>query len=64
MNNDNEMELPKDPAILLSFINTKLRDIYPTLDDLCDDLHIDKEELKETMAESGFEYSEENNKFW
>lgn len=58
------MELPKDPAILLSFINTKLRDVYPTLDALCDDLHIDKDELKETLAKGGFEYSKENNKFW
>lgn len=58
------MELPQDPAILLSYINTKLRDVYPTLNALCDDLHIDKDELTETMAKNGFEYSEENNKFW
>lgn len=58
------MELPKDPAILLSYINTKLRDDYPTLDALCDDLHIDRKELEETMAGNGFEYSAENNKFW
>ncbi|HJB69908.1 MAG TPA: DUF4250 domain-containing protein, partial [Candidatus Flavonifractor avistercoris] len=30
--------LPKDPVILLSVINTKLRDFYPSLDALCDDL--------------------------
>ena len=58
------MELPKDPAILLSFINTKLRDNYPNLDTLCEDLHIRREELEETMRKNGFEYSEENNKFW
>lgn len=58
------MELPKDPAILLSYINTKLRDVYPTLDALCEDLHIDREKLYETMKKNGFEYSEENNKFW
>lgn len=58
------MELPQDPAILLSYINTKLRDVYPTLNALCDDLHIDKDKLTETMAKNGFEYSEENNKFW
>ncbi|MDE6652992.1 MAG: DUF4250 domain-containing protein, partial [Muribaculaceae bacterium] len=56
------MELPKDPAILLSFINTKLRDDYPNLDALCEDLHIRREELEETMRKNGFEYSEENNK--
>jgi len=30
--------LPQDPMILLSYLNTKLRDFYPTLDALCDDL--------------------------
>ena len=30
--------LPQDPNILLSYINTKLRDQYPSLDALCDDL--------------------------
>ena len=33
--------LPQDPMILLSYLNTKLRDFYPTLDALCDDLQID-----------------------
>ena len=36
------MELPKDPMILFSFINTKLRDKYTSLDELCDDLDINK----------------------
>ena len=33
--------LPQDPMILLSYLNTKLRDFSPTLDALCDDLQID-----------------------
>ena len=56
--------LPQDPMILFSFINTKLRDDYSDLDALCDDMHIDKEELKGKLAESGFEYSTDHNKFW
>jgi hypothetical protein len=56
--------LPEDPAILMSFLNMKLRDNYKSLDDLCEDLNIDKRELLRKMSELGFEYSEENNKFW
>lgn len=36
-------DLPKDPAMLLSIVNMKLRDFYPSLDVLCDDLEIEKE---------------------
>ena len=38
--------LPKDPVILLSYVNTKLRDDYPTLDALCDDLEADRAALE------------------
>lgn len=56
--------LPQDPAMLMSYINTKLRDDYPSLDALCDDMHIDKDALLALLAKGGFEYSEANNKFW
>lgn len=56
--------LPEDPAILLSYINTKLRDDYPSLDNLCDTLGVDREALISKLGEAGFEYSAENNKFW
>ena len=58
------MELPLDPMMLLSFINMKLRDFYPTLDMLCDDMNIDRAELEKKLNEAGFEYNEELNKFW
>lgn len=58
------MDLPKDPIILMSLINMKLRDLYPDLDSLCDDMEIDKGELLETLAGAGFEYSEEHKRFW
>lgn len=56
--------LPQDPAMLLSYINMKLRDDYDTLDALCDDLSIDPAELTAHMAAAGFEYSAENKRFW
>lgn len=56
--------LPTDPFILLSFVNTKLRDNYAGLDEMCDDLDIDRSELEKRLGEAGFEYSAENNKFF
>lgn len=57
-------QLPQDPAILLSYINTKLRDEYSDLDALCEGLGIDREALVDRLGQAGFEYSPENNKFW
>ncbi len=56
-------DLPKDPVILLSFINMKLRDFYPSLDILCDDMEIDREELEARLAAIGYEYSSARNRF-
>ena len=42
--------LPNDPMILLSYINTKLRDDYPSLDALCDDLQADKAEIEQKLG--------------
>ncbi|MFI3267308.1 MAG: DUF4250 domain-containing protein [Rikenellaceae bacterium] len=50
--------------MLYSFINMKLRDQYASLDELCEDLNINKDELVLKLGTVGFEYSEENNKFW
>ena len=52
------MNIPNDPAILLSFVNLKLRDFYPGLDEMCEDLDLDKEEIKARLsflAEVGLE---------
>ena len=56
--------LPQDPMMLTSLINMKLRDNYASLDELCDDMNIDREWLEKTLGDAGFEYSAENNKFW
>ncbi|MCZ8372126.1 DUF4250 domain-containing protein [Phocaeicola acetigenes] len=58
------MELPKDPMMLFSLINMKLRDFYPSLDALCEDLNVSKEEIVNQLKEAGFEYNAEMNKFW
>ncbi len=56
--------LPTDPVMLMSYINTRLRDVYPSLDALCDDMHLSRPELEKRLAEAGFEYSPEHNRFW
>lgn len=55
--------LPNDPVILLSAVNMKLRDFYPTLDALCDDLDEDKTELVEKLASIDYEYDASGNQF-
>ena len=57
------MELPNDAAMLLSVINTKLRDFYKSLDELCGDLSADKGEITAKLGGIGYEYSEELNRF-
>ncbi len=56
--------IPKDPIMLMSFINMKLRDEYSSLSVLCEDLDIDQQEITDKLAAAGYEYSTENNKFW
>ena len=55
--------IPSDPIILLSFINTRLRDQYSSLDNLCDDLDIDRTELEEKLRLAGFDYNPDQNQF-
>ncbi len=55
--------LPQDPVILLSYVNTKLRDDYPTLDALCDDLEADRAALEATLHAIGYDYDAQQNRF-
>ncbi len=55
--------LPKDPVILLSVINTKLRDFYENLDLLCDDLEADKEDIIDKLNSIGYTYNKTKNQF-
>ena len=47
------MTLPEDPMMLFSFINMKLRDNYSSLDELCDDMHLQKEMLVQKLKSAG-----------
>ncbi len=58
------MSLPQDPMMLFSVVNTKLRDEYSSLDELCTSLNVNREELEATLSQAGFEYNEKQNKFW
>ena len=55
--------LPKDPVLLLSVVNTKLRDFYDSLDTLCEEMDVDKEELIETLKGIDYEYDESRHQF-
>lgn len=57
-------DLPKDPFMLMSLVNMKLRDQYADLDALCEDLDVEKEVLTNILGSIGMEYNPETNKFW
>ncbi|MDY5767338.1 MAG: DUF4250 domain-containing protein [Alloprevotella sp.] len=56
--------LPSDPMMLFSVVNTKLRDEYPSLEALCDDMQVERTRLEAVLAQAGFTYNDELNKFW
>ena len=55
--------LPKDPVILLSVVNTKLRDQYPGLRELCAAEDADEAALRAALAGISYRYDEETNQF-
>ncbi len=55
--------LPKDPIILLSVMNTKLRDYYKDLDELCKELQLDKQIIQEELEKIDYEYDRTTNQF-
>lgn len=57
------MNIPQDPAMLLSFINLKLRDYYDSFDKLCDELQLDGDDIKAKLAMIDYEYDESSNRF-
>jgi len=57
------MKLPEDPVMLLSFVNTKLRDQYASLDALCDDLDAPRAALEARLDEIGYFYNAKENRF-
>ena len=57
------MNIPNDAAMLLSFVNLKLRDYYKSLDDFCLDAGISKEEIIDTLKSIDYEYDINTNQF-
>ncbi len=55
--------LPKDPVILLSYINTQLRDNYQSLDAFCEDKDEDPAAICTALSAIGYEYDPELNRF-
>ena len=57
------MSLPKDPFMLLSYVNTQLRDNYQSLNELCSSLGVSEDEIVSALANVGFSYDEGLNRF-
>lgn len=55
--------IPSDPVMLLSYVNTQLRDFYPDLATLCREQDISEEELREKLRGIDYEYDEKTNRF-
>lgn len=55
--------LPKDPIMLLSMVNTNLRDYYKSLDDFCDAKDVEKDELIKKLEAIDYKYSKDANQF-
>lgn len=55
--------IPKDPVILLSYVNTQLRDFYSSLSELCDDKELDQKELEDKLLLIDYQYDEKHNRF-
>ena len=57
------MNLPQDPIMLLSYVNTQLRDNYSSLDDFCRSADISREELEKKLESVNYQYDEARNAF-
>lgn len=57
------MNIPKDPVMLMSYLNTQLRDNYQSLEELVKSLGLDEKEITEKLASIGMKYDEKQNRF-
>lgn len=55
--------MPKDPVMLLSYVNTQLRDFYPNLQEFCSSMQVSEQELKSKLAMIDYEYDAQKNQF-
>lgn len=57
------MNIPKDPVMLMSYLNTQLRDHYPSLEALCEELDLSREEIEQRLASIDYHYDGATNQF-
>ena len=57
------MMIPNDPVMLLSYVNTQLRDNYESLEEFCSSAGIEKDSLENKLAQAGYKYVPELNQF-
>ena len=57
------MNIPKDPIMLMSYINTQLRDNYPSLSELAKSLGLDEKEIMNKLNGIGMKYDPDLNRF-
>lgn len=55
--------MPKDPVMLLSFVNTQLRDHYDSLSELAASYMVEEQELVEKLAAINYVYDAQRNQF-
>lgn len=55
--------LPGDPMILLSFVNTQLRDNYDSLDSFCKNYGVSQQDIRARLAAIDYEYDKNLNRF-
>ncbi|MCI8453508.1 MAG: DUF4250 domain-containing protein [Lachnospiraceae bacterium] len=56
-------KIPKDPIMLVSYINTQLRDFYPDMGELCAALSLDRDEIDRLLSAVDFRYDPETNQY-
>lgn len=57
------ISVPKDPVMLLSYVNTQLRDFYPSLEDCCSALNLNRETVEHTLEQIDYHYDPSKNQF-
>lgn len=55
--------IPNDPVMLLSYVNTQLRDYYPSLAEFCEDREISEDDIRGKLLAIDYVYDEALNKF-
>lgn len=56
-------KIPKDPVMLLSYMNTQLRDFYPSLEECCRSLDLEQKDIEESLGRIDYHYDSEKNMF-